>query len=354
MKTLVKWGLLLLVVLGLLQLASYFSLFIDKTYVAWLYYFLNRILTFSLGKIPFSVGDILYGIALFYIVYKLILLFRTKENRWRNLITFLLKGCTVFLLGFNLSWGLNNYRTPLHQQLQFPLEYNTADLEVLTQLLINRINALHTSLVYNPEKKVVINDNISDFYESARIGYAYIKHDFRLPVEHLQHPHYSLYSYPLTKMGFSGYFNPFTHEAQVNHYIPNISLPITTAHEMAHQLGIAKESEANFIAFMVMRHQPNQDYQYAAYLYAVKYCLKAWRGTDEKKFLFYQEQLHQGIIDTITETELFWLKNKNASSALFKVVYGNFLKINNQKDGMKSYNRFIDLLINYQKKKPFL
>ena len=354
MKKLVKWGIMLLLVLGLLQLAGYFPSFIDKVYVAWFYYFLNRILTFSLGKIPFSAGDILYAIALLFITYRLFLVLKKKENRWINLITFLLKGCTVFLLWFNLSWGLNNYRTSLHQQLHFSLEYNTSDLEVITQLLINRINTLHISLVTVPGNKVVIHDDTSDFYRSALIGYASMKYDLRLPVEHLQRPHHSLYSYPLTKMGFSGYFNPFTHEAQVNHYIPKISLPITTAHEMAHQIGIAKESEANFIAFMVMLHQPNPDYQYAAYLYAVKYCLKEWKGTDEEKFLFYQKQLHQGIIDTITETELFWLKNKNASSKLFKIVYGNFLKMNNQKDGMRSYNRFVDLLINYEKKKPFL
>ena len=44
--------------------------------------------------------------------------------------------------------------------------------------------------------------------------------------------------------------NPFTLEAQVNMRMPKINLPVTIAHEMAHQLGYAAENEANFIGFI--------------------------------------------------------------------------------------------------------
>ena len=39
-------------------------------------------------------------------------------------------------------------------------------------------------------------------------------------------------------MGFSGYLNPFTHEAQADDLMPLFNTPLT-AHEMAHQLGYA-------------------------------------------------------------------------------------------------------------------
>ena len=50
-------------------------------------------------------------------------------------------------------------------------------------------------------------------------------------------------------MGYAGYLNPFTLEAQINTKIPKLNYIFTAAHEMAHQLGVASESEANFIAF---------------------------------------------------------------------------------------------------------
>ncbi|MEG0917487.1 MAG: DUF3810 family protein, partial [Myroides sp.] len=51
-------------------------------------------------------------------------------------------------------------------------------------------------------------------------------------------------------------------------------------------------------------------------------------------------------------SEQFWLRKRNVSSYFFKNLYGRFLKINNQKDGIQSYNKFVDLLINYNKKYP--
>jgi hypothetical protein len=59
----------------------------------------------------------------------------------------------------------------------------------------------------------------------------------------------SLISLPLTYMGFSGYLNPFTNEAQVNYLGPMYTFPTTTCHEMAHQLGFASETECNLLAF---------------------------------------------------------------------------------------------------------
>ena len=49
----------------------------------------------------------------------------------------------------------------------------------------------------------------------------------------------SLFSLPLTYMGFSGYINPFTNEANINRKIPSTSLTFVINHEIAHQLGIA-------------------------------------------------------------------------------------------------------------------
>ena len=129
--------------------------------------------------------------------------------------------------------------------------------------------------------------------------------------------------------------------------IPSIGMPITVAHEMAHQLGIASESEANFYGYMVMLQSEDLKYQYAANLYALKYCLKQYRYENEETYQLLLNRLNAGVQKNIFETEHFWESKRNVSSFIFKHLYGRFLKINNQKDGIKSYNRFVDLLINY-------
>ena len=352
MKILFQWFALLCIAVLCTKILPLFPEWIDNYYVPYFYNNYHLVLHFLWGKFPFSVGDILYAVCILYILIRIYKIGTSKENRITKTITFFLQICTCFFIVFNLSWGLNNYRTPLHQKLNLDLSYTTSDLEHITALLILRVNESHIGLGNAVQEKVEIANQRDSFHLHAVEGFEKISSEFELPQFPMEMAKVSLYSKILTKMGFSGYFNPFTHEAQVNNEIPTISLPVTTAHEMAHQLGIAKESEANFIAFQVMLAQSNKSYQYAAYLYALKYCLKEWRLRDPEKFDFYEAQLHTGVLRNIKESEAFWIQNKNFSSVFFKKVYGRFLKINNQKDGMRSYNKFVDLLIHYEKKHP--
>ena len=72
-------------------------------------------------------------------------------------------------------------------------------------------------------------------------------------------------------MGFSGYLNPFTLEAHINSTLPKISLPITIAHEMAHQNGIAAENDANFMGFkQCYTHTDNQIFAMPPYFLPTK------------------------------------------------------------------------------------
>jgi len=160
----------------------------------------------------------------------------------------------------------------------------------------------------------------------------------------------SFYSYLQSYTGFSGYFNPFTHENQLNIEIPTIGMPVTVAHEMAHQLGIASETEANFYGYKVMLQSTDLKFKYTANLYALKYCLKQYRYENEETYQLLFNRLNVGVQQNILESEQFWLRKRNVSSYFFKNLYGRFLKINNQKDGIQSYNKFVDLLINYNKK----
>jgi hypothetical protein len=52
-------------------------------------------------------------------------------------------------------------------------------------------------------------------------------------------------------MGFGGYLNrlPMKHRLII---WSNGSFPMTTNHEMAHQMGYASESECNFIGFWLL------------------------------------------------------------------------------------------------------
>ena len=74
-------------------------------------------------------------------------------------------------------------------------------------------------------------------------------------------------------MGFSGYLNPITNEAQVDGLIPEFKFPTTASHEAAHQIGYAAENEANFIGFLAASHHPDTYFRYSGYAFGLRHCL---------------------------------------------------------------------------------
>ena len=57
------------------------------------------------------------------------------------------------------------------------------------------------------------------------------------------------------------------------------------------------------------------------------------------------------IIKNYKESEDFWDNYESFVETGFHLFYDRFLKMNQQKDGIDSYSRFVDLLVNYYKDK---
>ena len=117
----------------------------------------------------------------------------------------------------------------------------------------------------------------------------------------------SLFSLPLTYMGYSGYLNPITLEAHVNSKIPKISFITTILHETAHQIGYASEKEANFIAFFSAINNEDPYVQYAGYIFAIRYCYGDLLLADREKAIKLIENLNSGIVKNIRDINRFWL-----------------------------------------------
>ena len=82
MKDLKKWltyGLLLQIVL--VWLSSYFPKWIEKYYSQGIYIGLSKVFRFTYGWIPFSVGDVLYGVSILLIFRYIYLFISNKDFR---------------------------------------------------------------------------------------------------------------------------------------------------------------------------------------------------------------------------------------------------------------------------------
>tara|TARA_B110000211_G_C14059221_1_gene544767 strand:- start:1655 stop:2227 length:573 start_codon:yes stop_codon:yes gene_type:complete len=163
----------------------------------------------------------------------------------------------------------------------------------------------------------------------------------------------SLWSTLLSYMGYSGYLNPFTLESHVNKKIPHFNYITTAAHEMAHQLGVAAENEANFIAFYITIKNPDPFIKFSGYSFALRYCYADLYIANPEKAKELIAQLKSGIIKNFQEQSAFWRAYQNPFEPYLKKGYDSYLKANGQDLGIQSYNAMVPLVIAYSKETVF-
>ena len=151
----------------------------------------------------------------------------------------------------------------------------------------------------------------------------------------------SLYSYLGNYLGYSGYYNPFTGEAQVNTTVPVVLQPFVTTHEIGHQLGFTKENEANFAGFLAARSSPDAAVQYSVYFDMYIYASKNLRQRDTALARSLARQLPEVAKADLRELRKFYERYENPLEPIIHMLYGHYLKANEQPQGILSYDEVI-------------
>lgn len=335
----------------LIRWVSHYPQLIETYYSQGIYLKIAAGLQGLFGWMPFSIGDIFYfvlGIWLLYLLYKLI-----KEKR-SNLLKNSLRITTtlsIFYLIFNLFWALNYYRVPLYLTMGIDTFYSTEELYTTTLKLVSNTNSLHTDLAF-ADSLVISPHTKKEIRAIASQGYERIPSHIIATNEIPSIAKNSLFSLTLSYMGYGGYYNPFTGEAQVNAKTPKALYAVTVAHEHAHQLGIAAENEANFIGVLASLKNQDAFIQYAGYSYALRYCLRELGRRDKELYQEVHQSIHPGVLAMYKNHQEFWEKYDTVIERFSKEIWDKMLKANKQKDGISSYSYIVALLVNFDKTTP--
>lgn len=341
---------LLLISIVLVQILAAFPAFIEKYYSNFLFQYISKGLRLIFGRLPFSFGDVLYiSIILYLIYYLMISIIRKKKWTLKQSFLNVLSVLGVFYFLFNFLWALNYHRQPITERLNFSTEYTYEELLEFTKELILKTNHLQQEITSNKDSIVKMPYTTLEIYKLNLAGYENLEKEnseFAYSTISVKN---SIFSIPLSYMGFAGYLNPFTNEAQVNSEMPKYSIPATASHEMAHQIGIASESEANFVGFFSTIHNNDNYIKYSGYTMALRYCLGTIKFQNEDEFQNTFKTINPGVLKNFQESEDFWRYYSGKTDKFFSIFYDNFLKANKQEDGLEGYSKFVDLLIGYYK-----
>lgn len=347
-KILLKYKLVTFLFLQIItiRIIAFFPEFVEKYYSNGFYFFSSEYSRKMFGNVPFAVGDVMYGVV---IVLFLVLIFKAKRPfTWKQIIINMLSGVSVFYFLFHLFWGMNYYRVPLTEKMDLTYDYTYQDLIDFTEKLIIEANVLHVQMTGNDSLRVDNPYSNYEIFEKSLNGFNNLAQDYPEFAYTTLCVKNSLISIPLSYMGFGGYMNPFSGEAQVNALLPKYTFPTTALHEMAHQIGYASESEANFIGYLASVYNEDIYFNYSGTIFALRYCLRNIERMTPDKLEVYLAKVNYGIRLNFQQSQEFWDSYQTPIESFFEVFYDNFLKVNAQEEGLETYSKFVGLLISYK------
>lgn len=168
-------------------------------------------------------------------------------------------------------------------------------------------------------------------------------------------------SFFMSQEGVIGLYIPFTMEATYNQDTQDIAKPSTLCHELAHLKGIIQEDEANFISMIACFSSNNDAVKYSGYLDALYYLYadaKKLVGTEYEDEYIRVISIVPSIVwsnDISSFTADYWEKNEEKEiiptetvEAVSEALTDATLKLNDVPDGIMSYYRVVELLMDYK------
>jgi hypothetical protein len=113
---------------------------------------------------------------------------------------------------------------------------------------------------------------------------------------------------------------------------------------MAHQRGVARESEANFVAFLVCVNSRDPFVRYSGYRNGLGVLSELARLEPEKARRLVR-QLDPGYAEDSRRAALFWAKAAGAAGALSNRINDLYLRANRVKSGVNDYSGSTALII---------
>jgi hypothetical protein len=304
--------------------------------------------------LPFAIGELVYFILIISLIINIInkvTLLKNYNQYWQKFgfFTFqLIWLCIRLFVVFMFIWGFNYMQPDLTSNFQLTIqtpknaEVALSEVNSLTYELIEDLN--HT------KKELVLNKGIEPNFEQVvtKVQQAYRE-------VAIEYPRFKFQNYSLKKaifpnlgdyIGFLAYYQPITGEAIVRSDLPMFTQPYTIAHEMAHQLGYASETEANFIAFVVATKSKDPYLKYSMLLQMFTYAQDAqllliagnkgfdsWKGQIEKN----KALLSPEVLKDRAEIRAFFAARADKQIQASSKLYDQFLKWNQQAAGLDSY-----------------
>ncbi len=325
--------------------ADFFSRYPGAAVRALLAY-LTNLLPFSFAELLLLLLPVGIGVLMWVAVKKF-------SGSWHDTFVYLgilLSGASVLFSLFVLGFGTGYHGSTLDSKLGLDRQpVRVEELKYTASLLAEKASA-EAALVDFEEKGFSVmpysrremNAKLLEAYDTVCDEYPFIQ---RLtsqvkPV---------LLSEAMSYTHITGVYTYFTGEANININFPDYTIPYTAAHELAHQRGIAREDEANFVAFLVCINSDDPYIRYSGYQNVYEYVSSSLYSASHDDYFEVLATLAPEIRYEMSAYSDFYDKYRDSVAGTVSGAINNtYLQLQGT-PGTKSYGMVTDLAVAYYK-----
>ncbi len=323
---------------------------------------ISSVFRFAFAKItnllPFSIAE------LFIVTLPITLVFVIRyfaKNRCKTVkqtavsLICILSIASVFLSSFVLSFSAGYRGYGLDDKLEIDRKKLSADdLNYAAEYLVAEIADISQKIEYGqdgfskmPYDFSTMNENLMTAYDSLAAKYSFIK-NFKSRLKPV------VLSEVMSYAHITGVYTFFTGESNLNINFPDYTIPYTAAHEFAHQRGIAREDEANMVAFLVSLESDDIYIRYCAFVNMYEHIIRALSKADKDMAKEIWKKLPSAVYNEQRAYSAFFKKyEKSVTSQVSGAVNDAYLK-GQGTEGEKSYGMVVDLTVAYLKEQELI
>ncbi len=336
-----------------------------QTYCTTAFTYLVHVIGGINALLPFSLAEILLGAAVILVLYCIIRLIVTIIRHHKpatiyffkyRLVKYLLNlACIILVCSiiYSLNCGI------LYKRLSFAVcsnmhvkDRSTEELIELCNILIDDANRL-SGEIKTDEDGLFTAAGI-DVREDTVTAMLSLEDEYPFLPDFYPKAKPVIFDKILSYCGITGYYSPFTLEANYNDAVPDVEMLFTVCHELAHTAGFIHEDEASFIAYRACMNSGSPEFMYSGTIIALidtmNACFEVLPADEYHKLI---SGLDEQPAHDINNQSVFWSQyddsesDKPSVSDVAENLNNAYIQANGDKEGTGRYGMVVDLLLAY-------
>ena len=346
-------GPLLALLLGLAELGAFWYFRRSIAAMNWFIQYVSmpykRVLSALVDPLPFSAGELVCTLGGLWLVWMAVRTLRQQRAGQRVLPRRLVSLAALAVWGYALvcgAWGVQYYGTGFAGRAGLtPQPVTARQLADTAAWFARKVNETAPNVPRDASGRFAVGKR--DILHNTRGLYEGVTQEYPFLAGPERRAKPAVYSLVMSAANFTGYIFPPLGESTLNVDCPAVFLPVTIAHEFAHQRGVAAEQEANFVGIAACVDSDKPEYVYSGYLFGYLHLANALYEADRDLWSQTGQLLCSQAIADFEDNNAYWAARQSAAEETASRTHDAFLKSNDQTLGMRSYGACVDLLVTY-------